>query len=107
MNIVPDSTQGDEHHGMTAWSRYMRPKARVFKPVRYLEAATGKRQSKESTGNDFVLYIPFLNFERNCDVLHVYRTDERRLQFLGEKFTPVRTVRESRQNTSKWGVMQF
>jgi Mg2+ and Co2+ transporter CorA len=94
MNLVPDSTQEDEHHGMTAWSRYMRPKARVFKPVQYSKAATGKWQSKESTGNNFVLYIPFLNFERNCDMLHVYKIDERRSEFLGEKFAPVRTVRE-------------
>jgi Mg2+ and Co2+ transporter CorA len=94
LNIVPDSTQEDEHYGMTAWSRYMRPKARIFKPVQYVKDATDTWHSKQCTGKNFVLYIPFLNFERNCDMLAVYKLGQRRIEFVEERSAPVRMVRE-------------
>ena len=90
MNIVPDSTQEDEHHGTTAWSRYMRPKARTFKPVQYFEDTTGTWHSTECAGKNFVLYIPFLNFERNCDMLEVYKIQDRRGEFVQELFAPAK-----------------
>jgi len=90
MNIVPDSTQEDEHHGTTAWSRYMRPKARIFKPVQYSEDTIGTWHSTECADKNFVLYIPFLNFERNCDMLEVYKIRDRQREFLEELFAPAK-----------------
>lgn len=93
MDIVPDSTKEEEHHGTTLWGRYMRPKARIFKPVQYSKTVTGAEQSKECAGKNFVLYIPFLNVERTCDMLDVYKIDERHSEFLGEKFASVQRAR--------------
>jgi Mg2+ and Co2+ transporter CorA len=94
LNIDPDSTQEDEHHGVTPWSRYMRPKARTFKPVQYVKDATGTWRSKQCTGKNFVLYIPFLNFERNCDMLNVYKLGERHIECDEERSAPIRMARE-------------
>ena len=67
MNIVKDPLIEDQHEGPTAWSHYMRPQAKAFKPSRCSKDKDGSWRSTAIAGRSFVIFMPFLNFERACD----------------------------------------
>src|ERR1700722_13349268 len=67
IDTTKDPLEQDQHEGPTPWSRYMRPQARLFTPTRLRKDGTGRWQSENCTGKNFVLFLPFLHFERRCD----------------------------------------
>ena len=67
MSIVKDPLIEDQHEGPTPWSHYMRPQAKSIKPSRCSKDNDGRWKSAEIYGKSFVMFMPFLNFERACD----------------------------------------
>lgn len=67
MSVVTDALIEDQHEGPTPWSHYMRPQAKAFKPLQCLKENNGRWKSTEIPGKNFVMFMPFLNFERACD----------------------------------------
>jgi Mg2+ and Co2+ transporter CorA len=74
IDITKDPLEQDQHEGPTPWSRYMRPQARSFTPVRLRKDRTGRWQCENCTGKNFVLFLPFLHFERRCDQVAINAT---------------------------------
>jgi hypothetical protein len=75
IDTTKDPLEQDQHEGPTPWSRYMRPQARSFTPARlWKDDGTGRWQSENCTGKNFVLFLPFLHFERRCDQVAINAT---------------------------------
>ncbi|KIW67200.1 hypothetical protein PV04_06467 [Phialophora macrospora] len=67
MKITTDPLTADQHEGPTAWSHFMRPQARITKPVKHVQATGGRWTITEYPGSSYMLLMPYLNYEAACD----------------------------------------
>jgi hypothetical protein len=72
MKITTDSLTENQHEGPTPWSHYMRPQARITKPLKHGRKSGGRWTITEYPGRSYMLLMPYLNYEAACDQYVLY-----------------------------------
>lgn len=73
LNLVVEELVDEQHEGQKPWSHFMRPQSKSLKAQRYYKDQNDKWQGKEVAGNSYVLFMPFMNYERACDSIQVQK----------------------------------
>jgi hypothetical protein len=72
MKITLDSLTENQHEGPTPWSHYMRPQARITKPLKHVRKSGDRWTLTEYPGRSYMLLMPYLNYEAACDQYVLY-----------------------------------
>jgi hypothetical protein len=67
MRISADPIVENQHEGPTQWSHYMRPQARIFRPIKHSQNTSGHWTISEYPGRHYMVFMPYLNYEAACD----------------------------------------